>query len=143
MKNGVRIACLYTVFAIIASAINLVVQASVVFSFRGRYAVEISILIGTVASALIRYFFVKRHIFYFESKNIRHDCRLFLVYSMLGFFTTALFWGVEFGFQWFFGTDYMRYLGGAMGLAISYFVKYQLDKRFVFVCETTVSGRLV
>ena len=33
----------------------------------------------------------------------------------------------------------MLYLGGAVGLAIGYVLKYQLDKRFVFVTRTTVA----
>jgi hypothetical protein len=27
----------------------------------------------------------------------------------------------------------MRYIGGVLGLSIGYYIKYQLDKRFVFV----------
>ena len=44
----------------------------------------------------------------------------------------TIFWGLEFGFNWVFHTKEMRYLGGIIGLAIGYLIKYQLDKRFVF-----------
>ena len=50
----------------------------------------------------------------------------------MGLFTTFVFWGVEFAFQYVFGTDGMRYLGGAIGLTIGSIIKYKLDKRFVF-----------
>ncbi|MCL1962124.1 MAG: GtrA family protein [Desulfovibrionaceae bacterium] len=46
--------------------------------------------------------------------------------------TTVIFWGFEFGFHAPFGTRWMRYLGGVIGLAIGYVAKYGLDKRFVF-----------
>jgi preprotein translocase subunit SecA len=39
----------------------------------------------------------------------------------------------EFGFDFLFGTKLMRYVGGVIGLAIGYAIKYQLDKRYVFV----------
>lgn len=58
------------------------------------------------------------------------------LYTFTGVFTTALFWGIEFGFQSLFGTDAMRYLGGAIGLTLGYIIKYRLDKRFVFVPRT-------
>ena len=50
----------------------------------------------------------------------------------MGLATTVIFWGFEFGFQYLFATKEMRYLGGALGLAIGYVAKYLLDKRFVF-----------
>ena len=50
----------------------------------------------------------------------------------MGVFTTLIFWSLEFGFTLLFQTKEMRYLGGIIGLAIGYFTKYQLDKRFVF-----------
>jgi hypothetical protein len=46
--------------------------------------------------------------------------------------TTAIFWGFEFGFDRLFQSKDMRYLGGLIGLAIGYWTKYRLDKRYVF-----------
>jgi hypothetical protein len=43
-----------------------------------------------------------------------------------------VFWGFEFGFNSAFQDKNMRYLGGLIGLAIGYWAKYHLDKRFVF-----------
>lgn len=57
--------------------------------------------------------------------------------------TTVLFWCSEYVFHHFFGTDAMRYLGGVVGLAIGYFIKYNLDKRFVFVRRTSASPKAV
>ena len=54
----------------------------------------------------------------------------------MGLVTTVIFWGFEFGFDHLFETREMRYLGGIIGLAIGYYAKYQLDKRFVFRSAT-------
>lgn len=137
MKAVARIAFLYSVFAALATAANLGTQAFVIWVYTGAYAIELSILAGTAAGLPIKYILEKRHIFEFESKSLKHDGKLFFMYSFLGVFTTALFWGTEFAFQWIFGTDLMRYLGGAIGLTLGYIIKYQLDKHFVFVNKAT------
>lgn len=133
MKGVARLAVLYAVFAIIATAANIGCQALVIWVYKGPYAVPLSILVGTAAGLPIKYVLEKRHIFSFESDNLAHDGRLFMLYSFMGVFTTALFWGVEYAFHHVFGTDAMRYLGGAIGLTVGYVIKYHLDKRFVFV----------
>ena len=53
----------------------------------------------------------------------------------MGLATTFIFWGFEFSFPQVFETKEIRYLGGGIGLAISYLTKYQLDKRFVIRTE--------
>jgi hypothetical protein len=50
----------------------------------------------------------------------------------MGLFTTFIFWGFELGFNFLFESTPMRYLGAVIGLTIGYFVKYQLDLRYVF-----------
>ncbi len=132
MKSIARIAVLYAVFAVIATAVNIGCQALVIWLYKGSFAVPLSILVGTAAGLPIKYVLEKRHIFSFESDNLAHDGRLFALYSFMGVFTTALFWGVEYSFQQVFGTDAMRYLGGAIGLTLGYIIKYHLDKRYVF-----------
>lgn len=137
MKVVARIVFLYSVFAILSTAANLATQVFVIWAYSGTYAIELSILAGTAAGLPIKYILEKRHIFEFETQSLKHDGKLFVVYSFLGVFTTALFWGTEFVFQFIFGTDLMRYLGGAIGLTLGYIIKYHLDKLFVFVNRTT------
>lgn len=132
-KHAVTIAVLYTIFAVISTVINIGAQMLSMWFYMGHYAVEFSILVGTAAGLPLRYFLEKKHIFEFESQNMAHDGQLFVLYSFMGIFTTAIFWGVEYSFQWLFGTDTMRYIGGIIGLAIGFYVKYQLDKKYVFV----------
>lgn len=133
MKNLARISFLYTVFATIATIINIGTQAVVVWIYEGSYELPLSIFIGTAASLPIKYFLEKIYIFSFVTNNLAHDGKTFLIYTSMGIFTTLIFWGIEWAFHLVFETDYMRYFGGAIGLALGYTIKYHLDKRFVFV----------
>lgn len=136
-KSATRIAVLYSLFAGLSTVVNIGSQMLSMLIYSGAYAVEISIFIGTLAGLPLRYFLEKRYIFSFESKNIKHDGQLFILYSFMGVFTTAIFWGTEYAFHLIFTTDVMRYIGGVLGLTIGYYIKYQLDKRFVFVNKST------
>ena len=138
VTSGARIAMLYAVFAVIATVVNIGGQALVIWLYQGAYAVPLSILVGTAVGLPVKYVLEKRHIFSFAADNLAHDGRMFALYSFMGIFTTALFWGVEWAFHATFGTDAMRYLGGAIGLSLGYAIKYHLDKRFVFVKRTVV-----
>ena len=135
MTGVARIAVLYAVFAALATAANLGAQALVIWAYQGPHAVPLSILVGTAAGLPIKYVLEKRHIFGFQADNLAHDGRMFMLYSAMGVLTTLLFWGVEYAFHLAFGTDAMRYLGGAIGLTAGYVIKYHLDKRFVFVAR--------
>ena len=132
-KRALTIAVLYTLFATFSTVINIGSQMLSMWVYKGLYAVEVSILVGTATGLPLRYLLEKRFIFSFKSDNIRHDGQLFLLYSFMGVFTTAIFWGFEYAFHLIFATDTMRYVGGVIGLAIGFYVKYQLDKKFVFV----------
>jgi putative flippase GtrA len=138
-KSATKIAVLYSLFAGLSTVVNIGSQMLSMLIYSGAYAVEISIFIGTLAGLPLRYFLEKRYIFSFESKNIKHDGQLFILYSFMGVFTTAIFWGTEYAFHLIFTTDVMRYIGGVLGLTIGYYIKYQLDKRFVFVNKSTMA----
>ena len=143
MKGVACIAVLYAVFAALATAVNIGCQALVIWVYKGTYALPLSILLGTTAGLPVKYVLEKRYIFSFVSENLSHDGRMFALYSFMGVFTTALFWGVEFTFHQMFGTDAMRYLGGVIGLSLGYAIKYHLDKRFVFVNRTVTVQKAV
>jgi putative flippase GtrA len=132
-KTKMSVAVLYSLFAALSTIINIVFQMLSIRVYTGPYAVEVSILIGTASGLPMRYLLEKRYIFAFKSNDIVHDGRLFVLYTFMGFFTTAIFWGVEYSFYLIFATDIMRYVGGVAGLAIGFYVKYQLDKNYVFV----------
>ena len=132
-KTATKIAILYTLFAVVSTAINIGSQMLSIWVYEGPFSVEISILFGTVMGLPIRYFLEKRYIFNFTSKNLVHDGKLFIFYSAMGVITTLIFWGTEYAFHLIYDTDFMRYLGGVFGLSIGFYVKYQLDKKYVFV----------
>ena len=132
-KSAAKITVLYTLFALVSVAINIGSQMLSVWAYKGPFSVEISILVGTVMGLPLRYFLEKRYIFSFTSKSLSHDGRLFIFCSVMGLITTLIFWGTEYTFHLIYDTDFMRYIGGIIGLSIGFYVKYQLDKKYVFV----------
>jgi putative flippase GtrA len=132
-KKALTIALLYTVFASLSTVINIGSQMLSMAIYVGTYAVEISILVGTATGLPLRYLLEKRYIFNFKSRNIKHDGQLFLLYSFMGVFTTAIFWFTEYVFHLSFTDDLMRYVGGVVGLSIGFYIKYRLDKKYVFM----------
>jgi putative flippase GtrA len=132
-KTATKIAVLYTLFAVVSTAINIGSQILSIWIYKGPFSVEISILIGTTMGLPLRYVLEKKYIFDFTSENFTHDGRLFVFYSAMGVITTLIFWGTEYAFHLIYDTDLMRYLGGIIGLSIGFYVKYQLDKKYVFV----------
>ncbi len=141
MKDLARLTALYVLFAAVSIAVNLGMQAAFLQMYRGWRAIELSILIGTAAGLPLRYVLDKRHIFGFTSDSLRHDGRLFLLYTAMSVITTIIFWSTEYGFHRLFGTDAMRYFGGVLGLSLGFIVKYRLDQRFVFVSPPAASAQ--
>jgi putative flippase GtrA len=133
IKASARIAILYTLFAVLSIFINIGSQMLSISVYKGPFSVEISILVGTILGLPLRYFLEKRYIFAFTSKNLAHDGKLFVFYSTMGVVTTLIFWGTEYAFHLIYDSDFMRYIGGLVGLTIGFFIKYQLDKKYVFV----------
>ena len=132
-KTVAKVAVLYTLFAMLSTAINIGSQMVSIWTYKGPLYVEISILVGTAMGLPLRYFLEKRYIFAFTSRNLAHDGKLFIFYSVMGVITTLIFWSTEYAFYIIYNTDFMRYVGGVVGLAIGFYVKYQLDKKYVFV----------
>ena len=132
-STSFRLPILYGFFAGIAMASNLAAQALVMYFDNNSHAMLVSMLVGTGVSLAIKYILDKRYIFIFKAENLAHDGRLFFLYSVMGILTTAVFWIIEYGFEWIFSTELMRYIGGAIGLMLGYLIKYRLDKQYVFV----------
>ena len=135
MKTSMRIAVVYALVSSFATVANIATQALSMWVYNGAFAVELSVLAGTGLGFPIKYVLEKKYVFDFKADDLEHDTRLFILYGFMGLFTTSIFWGVEFAFHHMFGTDFMRYLGGSIGLSLGSFIKYHLDKRFVFKQE--------
>jgi len=132
-KRTYRIAFLYSLFAVSSIVINIGSQMISIAVYAGPFAIELSILVGTIVGLPLRYYLEKIYIFNFSSKNLSHDGQLFLLYSSMGLITTTVFWVTEYAFYLIFDSDMMRYVGGVIGLVIGFFAKYQLDKKYVFI----------
>ena len=122
----------YTVFAIISTAVNLIFQYLSFTLYQGIFALYAAMFLGTLAGLVVKYILDKKYIFFHVSKNKKDDGKKFAIYSLMGVFTTCIFWGFEVGFDYAFGGEIAKYIGATVGLGLGYFVKYNLDKRFVF-----------
>jgi putative flippase GtrA len=126
----------YVILALISTIANIGSQDLIVRNYHGAFDILISVAIGTGIGLIVKYILDKRYIFRFRPRNTLHDGQTFILYTLMGLITTAIFWVFEFGFQHIFATKEMRYFGGIIGLGIGYFAKYHLDKHFVFRIKT-------
>lgn len=122
----------YSLFAIIATVINLGTQWLVLLANQSDMWILIALFCGTATGLVAKYVLDKRWIFYYQTSSAKDDAHRFSLYTLMGLVTTVIFWGMELGFHYLLDETYAKYLGGAIGLSIGYYVKYQLDKRFVF-----------
>ncbi|MEX0618982.1 MAG: GtrA family protein [Pseudohongiellaceae bacterium] len=127
-----KLAIQYSLLAAVAIAVNISAQDMSLYLYQGIHALVISVLVGTIAGLVCKYFLDKHYIFRYRSQRLRDDTGRFVAYTATGAGTTLIFWGFEFGFEVAFGTREARYAGAVIGLCIGYAIKYQLDKRFVF-----------
>ena len=130
-----NLAITYAILALIATAVNFGAQDLVIRIYSGTFDILASVAVGTGVGLVVKYILDKRYIFRFRARDTVHDGKTFALYTLMGLATTVIFWGFEFGFHHLFETKEMRYLGGIIGLAIGYLIKYHLDKRYVFRTE--------
>ncbi len=130
--NKTKIALMYTIFALFATVANIGSQEIAITLYQGSFTIMLSILVGTAVGLVLKYWLDKRYIFKYQTQSIQHGSKTFTLYTIMGIVTTFIFWGFELAFDAIYGTKEMRYVGGVIGLAIGYYVKYQLDKRYVF-----------
>lgn len=123
---------LYILFAVISTISNIVSQDISIRLYDEAYSVLLSVIVGTGVGLVVKYILDKKYIFKYRVENLKHDTHTFILYTVMGLVTTVIFWGFEFGFDYLYHSKEMRYLGGVIGLAIGYWIKYHLDKRFVF-----------
>jgi putative flippase GtrA len=128
----VVIAVKYALFAAVATGCNLGSQALMDRAYRGALAVYVSLFVGTLVGLVVKYVLDKKFIFHDLTQGLVGRGRQFVRYVLTGVLTTAVFWGLELGAFHAFHAQSARYIGGAAGLALGYWLKYQLDKRFVF-----------
>jgi putative flippase GtrA len=126
----------YVLFAIIATAINLLTQVPLFEFMEGPWVLYLALMAGTLTGLITKYMLDKRWIFYYTAKSRQDDLTRFSLYSVMGIITTLIFWGTEAGVFYFFEFTGSQYVGGALGLTIGYTAKYFLDKKYVFRINT-------
>ena len=127
------IAFRYILFAIFSTILNLMFQYLSFLVYNGFLSLYIAMFIGTLAGLILKYILDKKYIFFHTPDSKKDDGKKFALYSLMGVFTTMIFWGFEIGFDHIFEDENAKYFGAVLGLSIGYVVKYFLDKKFVFI----------
>ena len=122
----------YSLFALIATIINLFTQFISLAIYSQDFSLYIAIFFGTLTGLIVKYILDKKYIFYYVVKDKKEDSQKFILYSIMGVFTTLIFWGFEIGFDYIFDSEIAKYISAIIGLSVGYITKYFLDKKFVF-----------
>lgn len=122
----------YTAFAVVATLANLSVQASSLPLYRGSGDLALAMAAGTTVGLVLKYILDRQWIFADRSRGLRAHARSFPLYSVSGILTTAIFWSCELLCAALDSEGLLPLLGGALGLAMGYALKYRLDRRFAF-----------
>ena len=123
----------YSLFAFLAVLINLAFQYACSYLYSGKYSLYVAMACGTFAGLVVKYSLDKRFIFYYQPKTNIHNVEKFTAYTFTGIVTTALFWVIEILFDTLIDYSGAKYIGAVLGLTLGYSVKYQLDKKYVFL----------
>lgn len=121
----------YGAFAIVATACNLATQRMMLAAADGMIGYSMALIAGTCVGLVVKYRLDRRWIFGAPSPTRGHG-RDFSLYTFTGVATTAIFWGTETLFWLCWHSQAARETGAIVGLSIGYFVKYRLDRRYVF-----------
>jgi len=124
---------------VISTLFNLLFQYISFTPYGGFASLYVAMFFGTLAGLIVKYLLDKKFIFYHEVKNKKDDAKKFALYSLMGVFTTIIFWGTEIAFDALSQDPNAKYLGAVIGLSIGYVIKYFLDKKFVFIHKEEIS----
>ncbi|MCQ9200679.1 MAG: GtrA family protein [Prochlorococcus marinus CUG1437] len=131
MKKGKKV-YLYILFALFATFFNLLTQRLILSINKTNLIFFLAILSGTLVGLIIKFFLDKSYIFFDKKKDFLYLGEKFRLYTIMGIFSTVVFWGTESIFWIIWRKEIMRELGAILGLTIGYILKYRLDKRYVF-----------
>lgn len=125
----------YVLFAVISTIVNFMAQHMVIVALPMAPLV-LSILFGTAAGFAVKYVLDKKWVFEDDYTTGRSEMRKVSLYALFSVGTTVIFWAFEITAWVIWQTDFAKYTGGALGLAIGYCAKYALDKRYTFRTES-------
>lgn len=121
----------YVVFAGIATLVNLATQEAVV-RVAPLSPLALSIVMGTATGFILKYLLDKKWVFDDGYGGHRRELQKITLYGVFSVFTTLVFWSFEVAFWVIWRTDFAKYTGAVIGLAIGYAAKFVLDRAFVF-----------
>jgi putative flippase GtrA len=120
---------LYVVFAGVATVANLAAQE---LFLRMSGSLAVAILAGTAAGFATKYVLDKKWVFSDRYTTHRQELRKVTLYGAFSVVTTLVFWLFEVAFWMAWRTDFAKYTGAVLGLAVGYAIKFVLDRTFVF-----------
>lgn len=123
----------YALFALVSTLFNLAFQYLSFLLYAGFGSLYVAMFFGTLAGLFAKYLLDKKWIFYHTPKDRKDDAKKFLLYSLMGVFTTLIFWGTEMAFYYLSPDPNAKYLGAVAGLTAGYIIKYFLDRKYVFI----------
>ncbi len=121
----------YVLFALVATFSNLATQ-EIAIRIVPIAPLSISILMGTIVGFVLKYVLDKKLVFNDGYSGHRQELQKIILYGAFSIFTTLAFWGIEVAFWVIWRTDFAKYTGAIIGLAIGYTAKFLLDRAFVF-----------
>ena len=117
---------LYFLFALISSFINIIGQHIFLNYYENLF---LAVIAGSAAGLVFKYILDSSIVF---DGNKQISLETFLRYAFIGACITQIIWIVEVIFLNIYGTVFMRDVGALLGIALAYYIKYEMDKRFVF-----------
>ena len=123
---------LFVFFAAISTLLNLLTQRVILSFKKTNLYFLIAVLLGTLVGLITKFFLDKNYIFFDDNNHISNLKKKFGLYTLMGAFSTIIFWGTESIFWIIWRTENMREIGAVLGLTIGYVIKYRLDKNYVF-----------
>lgn len=120
----------YAGFAAVATLANLAAQTASLALYQGPYGLWLAMAAGTLAGIVPKYLLDKRWIFDDRSAGLPAHARRFTSYTLLSVATTPVFWATELAFSRLGGEWHL--VGAVLGLALGYWLKFHLDRRFTF-----------
>jgi putative flippase GtrA len=121
----------YVLFAVVSGLSNLASQ-EIVVRVLPLAPIMASVLFGTGVGFLVKYLLDKRWIFLDTYDGHVAEIRKFTVYGLSGVGTTLLFWTIELGAWHVWQTVEAKYIGAVIGLSLGNWIKYLLDRQYVF-----------
>lgn len=122
----------YTAFAVLAIAANLGAQRIVLSLGDSTLIYSAAVFTGTAVGLVLKYLLDKKWIFFDHDAGLKNHSRKFMAYTATGVLTTCLFWASETLFWVIWQDDIMRETGALIGLSIGYWLKFRMDRQFVF-----------